>query len=355
MRRHPDLFALALTTLLALSACEDDTATPSDVTSPARVTDLTVSLAGEDSLRLQWSAPGDDGGSGSASSYQIRRSGSPISGANFGSAAPVANPPAPLTGGTTQVFIVAGIDTTIEVHFALRAIDDAGNASQVSNDAPWFPAGTPQHLVKNIPPVKDNSMYEEGDYSNGAGQYIFTGENANGDVPPPDARRALLAFAIADSLPAGAVIDSVRLTMRMSKAPAGDVAHTISLHRLNADWGEGASNATGEEGTGDFAAINDATWLHRFYNTVLWTTAGGDFVASASAGTSVPVTLGFYAWQSAQMAADVQSWLDTPANNFGWIVIGEESMARTARRFDSREHPTVANRPVLRVYYTVTP
>jgi hypothetical protein len=44
-----------------------------------------------------------------------------------------------------------------------------------------------------------------------------------------------------------------------------------------------------------------------------------------------------------------------PNFNYGWIVIGDEANSQTARRFDSRENPTAANRPRLRVYYSVTP
>jgi hypothetical protein len=54
------------------------------------------------------------------------------------------------------------------------------------------------------------------------------------------------------------------------------------------------------------------------------------------------------------MKTDVQSWLNTPATNFGWIVVGDESVQQTAKRLDSSEHPTAVNRPRLRVYYTVT-
>jgi hypothetical protein len=86
---------------------------------------------------------------------------------------------------------------------------------------------------------------------------------------------------------------------------------------------------------------------------VSWTTPGGDFSAIASATTNL-AGLGFYTWKSAQMKADVQSWLDTPANNFGWVVTGDESgTVGTAKRLDSRENPTSANVPVLKVFYTV--
>lgn len=47
------------------------------------------------------------------------------------------------------------------------------------------------------------------------------------------------------------------------------------------------------------------------------------------------------------MVMDAQRWLDTPASNTGWVVIGNETAASTAKRFDSREHPTPANRPRL--------
>ncbi len=37
------------------------------------------------------------------------------------------------------------------------------------------------------------------------------------------------------------------------------------------------------------------------------------------------------------MASEVQTWLDTPALNHGWILVGDETRSTTARRFSSRE------------------
>jgi len=55
---------------------------------------------------------------------------------------------------------------------------------------------------------------------------------------------------------------------------------------------------------------------------------GGDFSAIVSASQSVgPV--GFYTWNSTQMVSDVQSWLDNPGFNFGWLVLGDESTLGT--------------------------
>jgi hypothetical protein len=341
----------ALAAALALVAgCEDDSTGSRDLTAPARITDLAVTAVTATDITLEWTASGDDGDKGTASSYQLKRSGSAIDASNFAAATTVAGVPGPGGAGSAELFTVTGLDSNLTYYFALRAVDEAGNASPVSNNALWQPSGVPQHYVKDIPPFKDNTMFEEGDFSNGMGEYVFAGTNAGGESPPYDARRALLAFAVPDSIAAGAVIDSVRLTLRMSRTIVGD--HVVSLHRLTADWGEGISDASGEEGAGDFAATGDATWTHRFFNTDLWTAPGGDFVGTASAQQTVGA-IAFYTWSSAQMAADVQSWLDTPAGNFGWIVIGDESVERTAKRFDSLQHRTAANRPVLTVYYTV--
>ncbi|HXS10877.1 MAG TPA: DNRLRE domain-containing protein [Candidatus Krumholzibacteria bacterium] len=342
---------LSLAALIA--ACgDDDTTKPGDVTSPAPINDLAIIDSGDSTLTLHWTATGDDGRTGIAERYQLRRSSSPITAANFGSAIVVLDPPSPTAAGTIQTFWVAGVDTTQVTHFAIKAVDEAGNVSQISNDAAWLPGNAPQHFVVDIPPFKDNSMYEESDtLSNGALPYVFTGrtEGLSGTAL---LRRALVAFAISDSIPAGAVIDSVQLTMRVSKVRTS-ASRATAIHRATALWGEGNSDSGGAGGGGAPAATNDATWGYRFFKTVSWTTPGGDFSAIASATTNL-AGLGFYTWKSAQMKADVQSWLDTPANNFGWVVTGDESgTVGTAKRLDSRENPTSANVPVLKVFYTV--
>jgi hypothetical protein len=201
--------------------------------------------------------------------------------------------------------------------------------------------------IINIMPNKDNTLYEfdpaEGDHSNGAGFHFFAGENGMGEL-----RRGVFAFDIAGSIPAGSTITAVSLSMNMSRTPS-QTARTIELHKLLGDWGEGTSHAPGEEGDGAPAMPNDATWRHRFFDTIFWAMQGGDFSATVSASQSVgPV--GQYTWNSAQMVADVQSWLDNPASNFGWLVLGDESGSGTAKRFDTRES---ASPPVLTIEFII--
>ena len=199
-----------------------------------------------------------------------------------------------------------------------------------------------------INPSKDNTLYEfdaaEGDHSNGAGFHFFAGENALGEL-----RRGVLAFGIAERIPAGSTITAVSLSMNMSMTPAGAV--TVELHKLLADWGEGTSHAPSGEGDGAPATPDDATWRHRFFDTIFWTNEGGDFSATVSASQSVG-GVGQYTWSSAQMIADVQSWLDDPGSNFGWLVLGDESTIATAKRFDTRES---ASPPALTIQYIPAP
>jgi hypothetical protein len=197
----------------------------------------------------------------------------------------------------------------------------------------------------NINPSKDNTLYEydplDGDKSNALGFHFFAGETGMNEL-----RRGVLAFDIANNIPPGAMITAASLSLNMSRAPTTN-PYAMELHKLLADWGEGTSIASGEEGDGAPATPNDATWRHRFFDAIFWTTQGGDFSATVSASQMVG-GVGQYTWSSAQMVADVQGWLDNPASNFGWLMLGDESVFLTAKRFDTRES---ANPPVLAITY----
>ena len=199
-----------------------------------------------------------------------------------------------------------------------------------------------------IEPFADNTLFEDtfSFRSNGTGDYLFVGNTNSRNT-----RRALLRFDVAGAVPPGATVTAVTLRMRMSRTRGG--TETLTLHRVLADWGEGASDASGPEGAGTRAAMGDATWVHRFFDTQAWDTPGGDFETAPSGGTAVGGT-GSDTWASAEaMVADVQSWLDAPEGNFGWLLKGNEDARQTAKRFDSREHSNGASRPQLTIDFTV--
>lgn len=104
-----------------------------DLTPPATVSNLAASNALTSSVQLTWTAPGDDGYSGVATSYELRWSTSPISAANFASATAVNPQPSPASGGSAQSFTVTGLQPGVSYFMALRARDEVGNESGVSN------------------------------------------------------------------------------------------------------------------------------------------------------------------------------------------------------------------------------
>jgi len=208
-----------------------------------------------------------------------------------------------------------------------------------------------------ISPSRDNTLFEgspespfPSPLSNGAGYYLYVGRNAQAT---DYLRRGLLAFDFGEIVP-GSTIESVSLTLFMSRSQAG--AREVRMHRVSADWGEGASNAEipflERGGDGAAATPNDATWVFRFFPGQSWSTQGGDFAPQASAAASV-AGIGSYTWaSSAGLVADVQTWVDRPETNFGWILIGDETTPITAKRFSTRENEVVEDRPKLTVQFT---
>ncbi len=109
-----------------------DTLIP-DVTAPAAVTDLRVVDINNRSLTLAWTTTGDDGTTGTASTYDIRMSTDPIDDANFASAAVVAQGLAPSPAGQTETFVVTGLTPGTTYHFAMKVADETPNWSALSN------------------------------------------------------------------------------------------------------------------------------------------------------------------------------------------------------------------------------
>ncbi|MBX3192995.1 MAG: fibronectin type III domain-containing protein [Labilithrix sp.] len=112
-----------------------DTFTPdaADETPPSRITDLAGTSPNATSVLLTWTAPSDD--SGHVAAYELRVSETPITDlASFVAATP-SPPPTPVAAGTQQSALIENLEPGTDWHFALRARDDNGNWSEISNDA----------------------------------------------------------------------------------------------------------------------------------------------------------------------------------------------------------------------------
>jgi len=205
-----------------------------------------------------------------------------------------------------------------------------------------------------INPDKDNTLIQTttGSLSNALGD-IFIGRTAQADAS--SRRRGVIHFNVAAAIPSGSTITAV--TLRLYLNMTGDnTVRSASVYRSTASWGEGTSYVNG--GVGSASTTNDATWIHRFWNTSSWTTSGGDRAATASASAntgSAGAVNQYYTWSSATLVSDVQGWLDTPSSNLGWHIVGDESTASTARRFTSREATDDAGDHFPELVITYTP
>lgn len=198
---------------------------------------------------------------------------------------------------------------------------------------------------------KDTSLFETtaGTTSAGGADGIYVGRTGQSDGTA--VRRGLVAFDLAE-IPQGSTINSVSLRMFVAIASPVTPTTNIAVYRVLGDWGEGTAITTSGN-SGAPAQAGDATWLHQFFPNDQWITVGGDFVATSSAEQIVGGTGTTVTWTSTPpLVEDVQGWVDNPASNFGWMLRGNESLSRTARKFASSEFGTPNSRPLLTVDFT---
>jgi hypothetical protein len=195
--------------------------------------------------------------------------------------------------------------------------------------------------------LKDNTIFENVPNNSGGGAAgIFSGTNNT-----PSKRRGLIAFNIAGSVPAGATITGVELSMYLANAPNTN-NQTIELHRMLFNWGENTADASSPAingaGNGVAALFGDATWNENFFGTSTWTSLGtttapgatNAFSATAS-GTAVvggPMDNQQKWLSTSALISDVQGWLNNPATNFGWAIVNaNETSIATMKAFYSHQ------------------
>ncbi|MCA9066378.1 MAG: DNRLRE domain-containing protein, partial [Planctomycetaceae bacterium] len=200
-------------------------------------------------------------------------------------------------------------------------------------------------VTVQLTPDRDTTIYNRltGEYSNGAGQFLLAG----GSEGQAEARRGLIHFDLsAAGIPDGATIIDVVVTLNLEQTLGGDAS--VSLFRLLNGWGEGNSDAPGAELDGAPAQAFDATWAYSFFDTSEWVTPGSDI--SGSGASTLVGNLGAYEWVGGGLINDVQEWLDNPALNHGWAILGDES-AGNIKAFTSRDSGNAALRPTLEITY----
>jgi hypothetical protein len=100
---------------------------------PERIDDVVITPGNCNSVTLAWTATGDDGNSGTATSYDLRYSLSPITPQNFASAWQLLGEPTPAASGTLQSINLSGFEESTTYYFAMKVTDNEGNVSPMSN------------------------------------------------------------------------------------------------------------------------------------------------------------------------------------------------------------------------------
>lgn len=139
--QHRGTRSLLALLLFFLPACEesDDPAgpgdtPPQDTTAPAAVNDLQLLSFDAASATIRWTAPGDDGWTGTATGYQIGYATEPITLVSWSACSMLPSCPAPAPAGSEQ-FVQIDAPPVPDLYVALRAQDEAGNWSALSNVA----------------------------------------------------------------------------------------------------------------------------------------------------------------------------------------------------------------------------
>ena len=184
----------------------------------------------------------------------------------------------------------------------------------------------------------DTTIYSNQVNNNGGGNAFTISGIANNGA----SRRMLLNFDLTGVAP-GSVITSASLNVTVNQASSG--GGNFQLFQVDTDWVEG--NKTGNQGS--IASNGEATWNEAQRNVLDWTD-GGSFLAPLLNQTSITAVGTSNFATSTNFVSAAQSMVDTPANNFGFIVIGTD--ASSALRFDTRDSGQVAQ---LTLEFTAIP
>lgn len=119
---------------------------PTDLINPASINDLTVvsgNASSSSSIKINFTATGDDENIGTVDHYIIKYFGMEITEENIDLAVTFDNSVQPQESGNSELINVTGLDAGTIYYFAVIAVDEAGNESALSNS----PAGKIVYVI----------------------------------------------------------------------------------------------------------------------------------------------------------------------------------------------------------------
>lgn len=199
---------------------------------------------------------------------------------------------------------------------------------------------TAQALLTSLVPLADTYMRDgtASDLNFGDDTVILAGVSKVSNRPQ---NRGLLEFDFAD-IPTNATITNVTLNTVIFRENVGPV--DCHLNRVLEEWDE-----------------HQTTWNNRLDSTP-WHLGGCEGGTDYVSTPSVTAEIDDGVFSSTEMIGDVQLWLNSPAMNFGWILIADGDLdgdddsvmdrLGTGKEVNSREsgYP-----PTLTVEYTLSP
>ena len=223
----------------APNSMEDDQVKPSVVTDLIVLADATPiinPMAGRH-LMLKWTASGDDGTSGQASRYDVRYSTEPISEATFSSALQVTGAPLPQLPGMPEKVAATGLNPFTDYYFAVKVLDNVGNASDVSNEATGKTLSVRVIFADDAETSASDTLWSvdapwvRTDESASQGSYSWTdspGGNYENDL---DISLTSLTFSLAD-----ATRSTIKFDHKYSLETNGDFGYVEASHTGGAYW-----------------------------------------------------------------------------------------------------------------------
>jgi Tol biopolymer transport system component/predicted Fe-S protein YdhL (DUF1289 family) len=114
-----------------------------DIVSPSAITNLLAGSAGETSVNLTWTAPGNDGADGTAAAYDMRYSLDALNAENWENATAADGLPAPRPSGAPEAFVLDGLQGSRTYYIGIRSRDEGSNWSAISNIVTAAPGTNP--------------------------------------------------------------------------------------------------------------------------------------------------------------------------------------------------------------------
>jgi hypothetical protein len=242
---------------------------------------------------------------------------------------------APKAPGSAESFTVTGLTGGVTYYFAIKSKDDSNNVSEVSNSAPGKASAigvkTLQVGLNSYNGELDSYISQSGVTVNyGTFERMVVTGYGSGNY-----QRGLIKFDVS-SIPAGTTITSA----------------VLSLYSYYPAQTKGTTGAYGVYPVTKAWSDSQTTW-NNATTSVAWTTAGGDFSATADA-TSPKQGTAAMCWYPWDVTTRVQAWVNSAPSNLGWVIKCTDESKSNQDYFYQADTANATLRPKLVVSDLVT-